>query len=165
MRYLGWSGLGVALVHYEKSSHLEGHCPSFAKAVFESTKRARPDEEDLFICRAALQVAGSRSYPEQPTAVERATAFLVDYAKTAGHALPSTPLVHFVDLFLEALEKRSVPLVEILVREYKPCLDGKDESLWDLVKRCRDVHNLQLPDRGMPGAFGDLMRSMLSPQT
>lgn len=157
---LGWMGLGLAMPHYARSNDFF----SFASAVAAAVREGHPGEEDLFIARAALHIASALPYPSFPgtpatTSLERAREFLSTYPTAAGHAVPSTPLIHFLDLYLEALEKKSSPLVDVLLNKYKITLD-RDPSLWDLIGRSRGIY---APVVQMQGMFGDLFRSMMMP--
>lgn len=161
-RCLGWMGLGLAMPHYARSND----CQSFASAVAAAAGQGYPGEEDLFIARATLHTAStppSPSFPGTPAinSLKRARDFLSTYPIAAGHAVPSTPLVHFLDLYLEALEKQSSPLVDVLLEKYKLTLD-RDPSLWDLIEKSRSMY-APAPRAPMPGMFGDLFRSMMMP--
>lgn len=157
MRCLGWTGLGVATPNFVRSDNLK----EFAEAVVASVAQGNPGEEDLFIARAVLHTVSTKPLHASVTSITRAREVLAHYATAAGHALPDTPLMHFITLFIEALEKRSVPLVDILLQEYAESL-YRDESLWDLVGKARDIY-APAPVAAMPGIFGDLFRSMLMP--
>lgn len=155
-------GLGLAMPHYARSNNFS----SFASAVEAAVKEANPGEEDLFIARAVLQIAST--VPSSPphgtpavTSLVRARDFLSTYPTAAEHAVPSTPLTHFLDLYLEALEKKSSPLVDILLEKYKVTLE-RDPSLWELIEKSRNMY-APAPVAPMPGLFGDLFRSMMMP--
>jgi golgi to ER traffic protein 4 len=159
---LGWMGLGIAMPHYARSNDFS----SFASAVAAAADEGQPGEEDLFIARAVLSTASTVPSPTLPgtpavTSLKRAREFLSIYPTAAGHAVPSTPLTHFLDLYLEALEKKSSPLVDILVDKYKITLE-RDPSLWDLIEKSRSIF-APAPVAPMPGLFGDLFRSMMMP--
>lgn len=161
-RCLGWMGLGLAMPHYARSNDYQ----SFSSAVAAAVGDGLPGEEDLFIARAALHIAStlpSPCFPGTPaiSSLTRARDFLSTYPTVAGHAVPSTPLIHFLDLYLEALEKKSSPLVDVLLNKYKISLD-RDPSLWDLIERSRGMY-APAPVAPMPGMFGDLFRSMMMP--
>ena len=91
------------------------------------------------------------------------------YAAAAGHPPPDTPLLHFVQLFLEALQQQSEALAQALLQHYRPSLD-RDTQLWPLVLRCRALH---VPSAagggggsggsGMGGMLSGLLRQMAQP--
>ena len=157
MRCLGWTGLGVATPHFVRSDKLS----EFSSAIATSAAQGYPREEDLFIARAVLNTASTKPCYGSVTSLARAQEVLAEYAVAAGHAVPATPLTRFLGLFLEALDKRSPALVDVLLQRYSESL-YRDDSLWDLVGKARDIY-APAPVAPMPGIFGDLFRSMLMP--
>ena len=171
-RCLGWAGLGAALPHYARSADL----PAFAAALAAAAAQGAPAEEDLFLTRAVLHTAAAPYQHSLGDQVDRARGLLAAYAAAAagvGRALPSTPLMHFVDLLLCALERESGALVQVLLERYRPAL-YRDPSLAQLVARCREEHVGPLgggggggggggaAGAGLPPMFGNLLQ-MLSP--
>ena len=156
-RSLAPHGLGVAMPHYARSDDLG----AFARAVATSAAAAPSTEEDLFIARAALTVAATPPvYRGAATSLARAREVLAAYPGAAGHAVPDTPLTHFLSLFLDALERRAPALVDLLLEKYKASLQ-MDPSLGELVDRAREAW---APRPVAPsGLFGDLFRSMMTP--
>lgn len=161
-RCLGWMGLGLAMPYYARSYDLQ----EFADAVAAAVKEAHPGEEDLFIARAVLHTAATVPSPPPPgcpamSSFDRARAVLGHYPLATGQPEPSTPLVHFLHLYLQALEKRSSPLVDLLLEKYKITLD-RDPSLLELIDRSRSMY-APAPVAPMSGIFGDMFRSMMMP--
>lgn len=153
---LGWQGLGWALPHYARA----GDAGAMAAAVAAAAAHGRPEEEDLFVARAALAMAGSRPTPGAPggPAAQLATAreLVACYASAAGHVLPDTPLLRFLAFYLEALARRSSALAEVLEARYGPSL-GRDPQLQPLLARCRAAH---LP-AAAPAGLGGLLEGMM----
>ena len=153
-------GLGIAMPYYARSQDLS----AFAVAVAAAAAHGTADEEDLFIVRAVLHTACSRPAAQGSsgvTSLSRARELLEKYSAAAGHAVPETPLLHFLDLFLEALEKRASPLVDVLLKKYEVSLQ-RDPSMVELVERAREMF-APAPIAPMPGMFGSLFRSMMMP--
>jgi hypothetical protein len=136
-RALGWRGLGAALPHYAAS----GDMAALGAAVAAAAARGRPEEADLFAARAALAAAAAGG----PARGRAAAAAVAAAAPTGQPAAPPTPLARFVDLFLEALERRSAPLCALLLERYAPSL-ARDPGLAVLAVRARDA--------GVPAAAG-----------
>jgi hypothetical protein len=164
-RCLGWAGLGTALPHYARSDDVWG----LAAALAEGAAHAAPEEEDLLLARAALQIActgprGARA--RQPIAL--AEGLLATYREVAGRALPTTPLMNFVGLFLEALDLAARPLAEMLLQRYRPALE-RDPSLRELAERCAAARLGPAAGgggggtAGLPPMFGDLFQQILGP--
>ena len=143
--------------HYVRSND----SAAFAAAVASAAAHGEPSEEDLFITRAVLYTASTRPVHGTVTSLARAKDVLARYPEAAGHAVPATPLIHFLELLLEALEKRSHVLVDVLLGKYESSLD-RDPSLEELTQKCSDMW---APKPVAPGGglFGDLFRSMLMP--
>jgi hypothetical protein len=73
-----------------------------AAALAEAVSHGASAEEDLFLARAALHTAGVGPSAQQPNVqLESAWALLEAYQQETGHAVPDTPLMHFVTFFLE----------------------------------------------------------------
>ena len=155
-------GLGLAMPQYARSNDFS----SFAAAVAAAVKEAHPSEEDLFITQAALEIVAAGPFTSTNAAssnnsIQRAREFLSAYPTAAGHAVPSTPLTHFLNLYLEALEKISSPLVDILLEKYTVTLE-RDRSFLELIEKSRSKY-APAPQAQMPGLFGNLFRSMMMP--
>ncbi|PSC71334.1 Golgi to ER traffic 4-like protein [Micractinium conductrix] len=163
---LGWQGLGFALPHYARACD----AGAAAAAVAAAVAHGRPDEEDLFLTRAALTMAagrpaGAASGRGAPAQLAAARELIAGYGGAAGHAPPDTPLLHFLSFFMEALARRSADLAALLLQRYRPALD-RDPALWTLVARCQAVH---LPAAaggglgGMGGLLGEMMGMLAQP--
>lgn len=159
---LGWQGLGWALPHYARA----GDAGAMAAAVAAAAAHGRPEEEDLFVARAALAMAASRPAPGAPggPAAQLAAAreLVAGYAAAAGHAPPDTPLLHFLSFYLEALARRSSALAELLEARYRPSLD-RDPQLQPLLARCRAAHLPTAAAPGLGGLLGDMLGMLAQP--
>jgi hypothetical protein len=159
---LGWMGLGLAMPHYARSNNFF----PFGDAVAAAVSHSHPGEEDLFIARAVLTIVATIPSPSEPgtpamNSIQRAGHFLPAYQASGQRPLPSTPLLRFLDLYLEALEKRSSPLVDVLLEKYEITLN-RDPSLLELIEKSRAMY-APAPVPQMPGMFGELFRSMMMP--
>lgn len=164
IRSLGWMGLGLAMQHFARACSLD----EFASSVAAAVSHANPEEEDLFIVRASLTLADIPS-PVDDTLdgkpLARAKRFKSVYEGVVNHTVEDTPLLGFLELFIEALERSSYSLASLLLKEYGQDLTERDESLKDLATRCQNRYApAPVSTRGFPqGMFADLMRGMMTP--
>jgi golgi to ER traffic protein 4 len=159
--------MGLALPHYCRGDNAEDFAWSLADAASHGTR----GEEALFFTRAALATAaaGPRAGGEVPSGVERARALVDAYATAAGkspsnHDPASSPLGHFISMFLVALEAGSWQLCQLLVEQYDRAL-RRDPSMLQLVAKAREMHGCAGGgggEGGMPFG-GDLFRALLAP--
>lgn len=156
IRALGWTGLGLALPHYAVSNSFD----AFALAVVGNIQLGRKEEEDLFISRAVLHIVATKPLPGQKSGFRRGRDFLSEYSKIK--ALPDTPLVHFIDLFLEALEKKSPALVDLLLEKYEQSLKSRDALLMELVTKGRSMYAPAPVSMSGGGFLAEMMRGLLA---
>lgn len=161
---LGVMGLGIAMHHFARSPDLA----SFARAVASAVEAGGPGEEDLFVVRASLMLADvaqpiGDSIHETP--ISRAQNFIASYESVAGHLLDDTPLIGFLTLYLEALQRRSHELSALILQEYDEDLSERDPDLKTLAKQCKERHAPSpVQPGGFPsGLFEGFMRGMMAP--
>ncbi|GAB4819984.1 hypothetical protein N2152v2_007030 [Parachlorella kessleri] len=94
--------------------------------------------------------------------LKAAIKLLSAYEEVTGRGLPDTPLMHFINLYLEALQRKSEPLSQLLLQRYRLSLD-RDATLWALVMKARAAHLPAAPPAGMGGLFGDIFRMLAPP--
>eukprot|EP00891_Asterochloris_glomerata_P009823 jgi/Astpho2/9823/fgenesh1_pg.00149_%23_71_t len=128
-----WQGFGTAAVHYARGTD----ATSFAAALAQCVMQGNPEEEDLFVARAALQLLAAGRQQELPVRVEDAQELL------------------------QALAKRSLPLVEVLESEYASSL-STDRLLVALVSQIKQVYFKvqQSGAGGMQGLLSGMMQML-----
>ena len=81
------------------------HCciESFAvaAALAQSASEGAPEEEDLFLTRAALQFLAVGKPNNLDQKLEEVQELLQSYESIARHGLPDTPLIHFLKLLVK----------------------------------------------------------------
>lgn len=152
-----WQGFGTAAVHYARGTD----ATSFAAALAQCVMQGNPEEEDLFVARAALQLLAAGRQQELPVRVEDAQELLQSYEAIQRRAVPDTPLMHFLHLLIQALAKRSLPLVEVLESEYASSL-STDRLLVALVSQIKQVYFKvqQSGAGGMQGLLSGMMQML-----
>lgn len=152
---LGWQSVGRAAPHVALAP--PDSMPLFAKILKEAISHGKPDwqEEDLFLARAALQMAATGGRSE--VTLKAAQSLIKDvYTKATKRKVPDTPLMHFVEMFLEAIVLRSRDLVAVVMVKYRGCLEMRDEGLLELVERVK-AGRMEVPGGGLAGLLGGLL--------
>eukprot|EP00210_Caulerpa_lentillifera_P002958 g2825.t1 len=113
-----------------------------------------PNEEDLFICRCVLQlfVYSSSSAVDS---VQSARELLNTYSTI--RALPQTPLIHFTQFLIEALEVPSEQLMEMLMQKYSPVLN-RDKHLDHLLKKIKHQFFPRQSDNLLANVLGGILQ-------
>lgn len=70
-------------------------------ALAQSVGEAMPEEEDLFLARAALQLLAVGKANGLDEKLEDVQELLQSYESIVRHGLPDTPLVHFLNLLIK----------------------------------------------------------------
>jgi hypothetical protein len=154
---LGWRSVGRAAPHFALAP--PDQLPFFSKILKEAVSHGKPDwqEEDLFLARAALQMAatGGRS---EATLLAAQSLIKEVYTKATNRKVPDTPLMHFVEMFLEAIKLGSRDLVAVVMSKYRGSLEKRDAGLIELVDRVR-TGRMEVPGGG--GGLGGLLGGLL----
>lgn len=152
---LGWQSVGRAAPHFALAS--PDQMPLFAKILKEAVSHGKPDwqEEDLFLARAALQMAGTGGRSEA-TLLAAQSLIREVYTKATKRKVPDTPMMHFVEMFLEAIKLGSRDLVAVVMSKYRGCLENRDAGLMELVDRVKSGR-MEVPGGGLGGLLGGLL--------
>ena len=141
---------GAAAKHYAR-----GFAPAeFAAFVAERCRASgKPGEEDLFACRATLQLLALGNAPH-------AHAMLAAFAQQfEPQGLPPTPLLNFSRLFIAAVEREDYVLYTMLLDEYRPAL-SRDPSFLQFAGHIGEVW-FGVPHKkgggGLMGMLSDFM--------
>ena len=149
---MGWRCLGRVAPHIAVS----GDVSLLYKVLKEAVEHGNPSEEDLFIMRTSLQLAltGGQSQGTLQMALD-----LVNdgYSSGTGRSMPNTPSIHFVKMFLKAVQLESRELAERLISKYGTVLK-RDDAIKDLVS---SILNNRLPDMTGMGPLAGLLGSMM----
>ena len=90
-----------------------GHCSLWAKitvlaqiagfvaALAQSVSEGSPEEEDLFVARAALQLLAVGKANMLDEKLEDLQELLQSYESMVRRGLPDTPLLHFINLLIK----------------------------------------------------------------
>lgn len=124
--YLGDKYASRALTHTMTGNNLTNLVSIMAAIV----KRARPDEEDLIVAKVVLRFLNFRGQvAKQLSAYAKIGKVIVDiYEKETERKVPDTPLMHFLQLAIEAIEISSDGLLSGLKEKYGAAL-GQDVAL------------------------------------
>eukprot|EP00873_Tetraselmis_striata_P019498 jgi/Tetstr1/439762/TSEL_028176.t1 len=158
---MGVRGFGWATTHFIRADNKE----SFASALCACMEEGRPEEEDLFICRACLQTLAVATGESTERQLRGCEDLLIAMGMIRGGLpLPDTPLMHFTSFFIQALKRKSLPLEQMLTEKYRAVL-SRDPLLASLITRIEQIYLGVRPPRaagGLEGMLGGMMRSMFS---
>lgn len=154
----GLQHLGLAVAHFSRGSEI-----SLYNEVLQScASQGYSEEAPLFITRGVLSVlaAAHRRVPGLPLQqLEQAEAL---FKLCQGWGPADAPLMHFLELLLQALRLRCAPLVRLLSERYKPSL-AADAGLMAILNKVASIY-VRIPGRQgrglMGGLLGDLMKGM-----
>lgn len=132
---LSWQGLGCALPHYA----VVGNMIPLAKAILKAVSSGHPCEEDFFLARCTIYIltVGKKHQAERQLAA--ASNLLKAYEEVKGHGLNNSPLIHFLQLLLLALQHRSNQLLQVLLKVYRVSM-VHDPTLCDQVVDAKRLH-------------------------
>ena len=88
----------VSKSHVRVSTSVRSGLPA---ALAQSASEGNPEEEDLFLTRAALQFLSIGKANSLDQKLEETTELLQSYESMARHGLPNTPLVHFLQFLVK----------------------------------------------------------------
>jgi len=136
---------------------LRGGSPErFAEMITEWCKEVYPSEQDLLVARAVLQYLCLSNLRDANIVYQR-------FLKLNPH-FPQTPLINYIRFLLMTMEHDAYPVFDMLRKRYKPSID-RDSSLEQYLDIIAQVYFKVAPQQqgGFGNIFGDLMRSLLSP--
>lgn len=154
---LGWRGLGQVSQHYIRGTDMTG----FAAALAQSASEGAPEEEDLFLTRAALQFLAVGKPNNLDQKLEEVQELLQSYESIARHGLPDTPLIHFLKLLVKALEHHSLKLAEMLQQTYSTSL-ARDSSFVQLLQRIKEIYLGASSNEGLPNLLSGMLQMLTS---
>ncbi|CAD7704208.1 unnamed protein product [Ostreobium quekettii] len=149
----GWSRLALVSAHYAQGSDWQG----FASALATCARMGEPCEEDLFVARAVLQVLAWARVDQLADRVSSAQSLLTEYQE--DRLLPETPLMHCMQLMIQALNKNSATLFQMLLNKYDASL-SRDPSLSHLLQKVEQVFFGAQQTNGFGGMLGGLMQML-----
>lgn len=160
---LNIKGLAAVTAHFARGRDYY----SFAAIIFEAAAQGSPEEEDLFLARALLQTLLIGPAGRSAAAAEArremvlgCSDILNGYECMSRRLLPRTPLVNFLRLLLEALDKHSsLNLMRILRREYAPTLQ-RDPTFKTMLDRIEELWFGARQQGGMGGMLGNIMQML-----
>ncbi|KIZ06762.1 hypothetical protein MNEG_1190 [Monoraphidium neglectum] len=151
----GWRQLGRASVHFARGAD----AGAFAAALAGCAAEAPAEELDLFAARAVLQTLACAHSSTTGRQLQHADAVL-DACKrrpwAGGAPLPDSPLLHFCQFLLTALQQRSTRLEKLLKAKYGPSL-ARDPTLGAYLARIEELYL----DAGGGGGGGGLLAGLL----
>ncbi|BDA41429.1 probable Golgi to ER traffic protein 4 homolog [Coccomyxa sp. Obi] len=154
----GLEGLHAASEHFSR-----GEDPgAFAKVLADASKAADSSEKDLLLTRAVLQVLAAGKAENLQERLTFARELMKAYQGLACSS-SSTPQAHFTQLLLQAMEVRSLPLVELLQKEYGRSLE-RDPELGELLEAVKHTYFPSFGGQGMGGILGSLFQRMTTPE-
>ena len=155
-RVLGGRYAGRALL-YAMRANCVNDIVSIMQAVVTGGK---PHEEELVLAKVVLQYLNFHCQTLAHFAVYAKVAkmLLEAYEKETGRTLPDTPLVHFVQLSLEALTLESVDLFTGLRERYTFAL-GQDAAI---AQEATDIAAKIKPKTSKTNPFADMLKGLLS---
>ncbi|KAL3143346.1 hypothetical protein ABBQ38_002181 [Trebouxia sp. C0009 RCD-2024] len=156
----GWRGLGEVSEHYIRGKDMTG----FAAALAQSSNEGLPEEEDLFVARAALQLLAVGKANMLDEKLEDLQELLQSYESIVRRGLPDTPLLHFVNLLVKALEHRSLKLIEMLEQTYAVSL-AREPLLGSLLQRIKQIYMGAQPAGGMQNIMSTMMQVLSGGQS
>lgn len=151
----GWRGLGQVSQHYIRGKDMTG----FAAALAQSVGEAMPEEEDLFLARAALQLLAVGKANGLDEKLEDVQELLQSYESIVRHGLPDTPLIHFLNLLIKALEHHSLKLAEMLQQTYAVSL-AREPLLADLLQHVKEIYLGAQSGGGMQEMMTNMMQML-----
>ena len=103
-----WTRLAAKQASY-KSHVRDRTCVKSAlpAALAQSAGEGNPEEEDLFLTRAALQFLTIGKANNLDQKLEETTELLQSYESMARHGLPDTPLIRFLQFLVKVRFNRS----------------------------------------------------------
>ncbi|KAJ9522509.1 hypothetical protein QJQ45_008355 [Haematococcus lacustris] len=162
-RHCGEQQLARVALHFSRGEDARGYATaSLASpdyAVLQGCMAAAPTQErDLFITRAVLQCLAAARQGTTARQLHHAHQLLLAL-DPAGDGPARLPLVNFLHMLIQALQRQSLPLVRLLRDRYQVLLD-LDPGFDELMVRIEAVF---LKVRSGPGAgpLGGLLSSMM----
>lgn len=153
----GWRGLGQVSQHYIRGKDMTG----FAAALAQSVGEGNPEEEDLFVVRAVLQLLAVGKGNGLDEKLEDAHELLQSYESMMRRGLPDTPIMHFINLLIKALEHRSLKLAEMLQTTYSVSL-AREAQLSGLLQRIKQVYLGAQSSGGMQEMMSSMLQMLTS---
>jgi len=144
----GYHTLGRLTIYYARGKDWK----SLTKVLKTAMDEGKGWEEELFLCRAVLQIL-IHSVDNPVTA---AASFLKYYEDEEN--MRQTPMTNFIRLLLEALQIPSQRLVNLLKKTYKPTLD-QDKHLGKLLDEVAAKFFERRSDNVLAGILGELFGS------
>ncbi|CAG9463906.1 unnamed protein product [Pedinophyceae sp. YPF-701] len=126
---------GLAVVTDALCSAREGR--ALGRIVAECSRSGKAEERDLFLCRAALVYLACSDRDDTKEGVAGVKSLLAAAEQELGN-IPSTPLMHFLTMLMEAIELDNGPLGEFLVQQYAPAL-ARDMAVKDAAEKAIGV--------------------------
>ncbi len=151
----GWRQFGKAALHFSRGADAAGYAAALAGVVAQ----ADPREAPLFVARAVLQTLACAHARSADRQLRHAEQLLV----ACGAALPelaSTPLAHFCELLLQALQLRRHALLGLLRERYATSL-AWDPALSAYLSTVEQVYFNVRPQGGSGRLLGGLLRGLL----
>lgn len=152
----GWQRMSKAVLHYVRSND----APGFSEALSACSSTLRPEEQDLYVCRAVLQILAAAGKASTTRQLEFGRAVL-QRCQASLPSLGASPLAHFTSMLIDAVQKRSDTLATLLKEKYMPSL-SRDPALEALVCRVEVLYLDKGADAlgGGGGLLGNLLRSL-----
>lgn len=153
----GWRQLGRASMHFARGADAD----AFAAALAGCAAAAPPGEAGLFAARAVLQTLACAHPSTLGRQLTHADALLAACRRRpwAGGPLPESPLLHFCQFLLTALQQRSARLEGLLKAKYAPAL-ARDPALGAYLARVEELY-LNVGGGGGGGLLAGLLRGLL----
>lgn len=154
----GWQQLARASMHLARGDDAAG----FAAALAACSAAAPPGEQDLFVARAVLQTLACAHPSTLGRQLQHADNLLAACRRqpwAGGAPLPETPLLHFCQFLLTALQQRSQRLAQLLRVKYSGSL-ARDGALEAYLSRVEELY-LNVGGGGGGGLLAGLLRGLL----
>ena len=154
----GWHQLARASMHYARGADAD----AFAAALASCSAAAPPGEADLFAARAVLQTLACAHPSTLGRQLQHADALLAACRRrpwAGGRPLPDSPLLHFCQFLLTALQQRSARLEQLLRVKYSAAL-ARDPALEAYLLRAEELY-LNTGGGGGGGLLAGLLRGLL----
>ncbi|EIE25182.1 hypothetical protein COCSUDRAFT_65140 [Coccomyxa subellipsoidea C-169] len=151
----GAEGLLAASEHFSR-----GDDPAaFAAYLADVSSKGSHSEHDLILTRAVLQVlaVGRASQLDMQLAFARELMGGFSNRTASAAASISTPLTHFLEFLLQALDGRSLSLLELLQKEYSHSL-ARDPDLGEMLETVKQTYFPSMGGQGMSSLLGNIFQ-------
>lgn len=155
----GWRLLGRASMHFARGADAD----AFAAALAGCSAAAPAEEQDLFVARAVLQTLACAHPSTLGRQLQHADALLTACKRRPwadNQPLPETPLLHFSQFLLTALQQRSHRLLQLLRVKYSGSLE-RDPALEAYLARVEELYFNAGSSSGGGGLLAGLLRGLL----